>query len=67
MTAAQGEEIDAPETEAVLRWRFDVLARAGYDHESAMLIAHRVEVDLHEAADLLGRGCPPQTAREILL
>jgi hypothetical protein len=67
MTAAQGEEIEAPETDAVLRWRFEVLARAGYDHESAMLLAGRVDVDLHEATDLVARGCPPGTAREILL
>jgi hypothetical protein len=67
MTAAQTDEIEVPELEAVLRWRFEVLARAGYDPESAMLIAGRVEVDLHEATDLVGRGCPPHTAREILL
>ena len=31
MTAAQFEELEAPEVEAVLRWRFEELVRAGYD------------------------------------
>ena len=59
MTAAQFEQQEAPEMEAVLRWRFEELVRAGYDPGSAMIIASNVEVDLHLATSLLARGCPP--------
>ena len=49
MTAAQFEELETPEVEAVLRWRFEELVRAGYDAGSAMILASHVEVDLHDA------------------
>jgi hypothetical protein len=67
MTAAQFEQLDAPGAEAVLRWRFEELVRAGYDPGNAMIIASHVEVDLHAATDLVERGCPPDTAFQILL
>lgn len=67
MTAAQFEQVDAPGAEAVLRWRFEELVRAGYDPGSAMIIASHVEVDLHAATGLLARGCPPDTAFKILV
>lgn len=67
MTAAQFERLDAPEAEAVLRWRFEVLVRAGYDPANAMIVASHVEVDLHGASDLVRRGCPPATALQIVL
>ena len=67
MTAAQFEELEAPEVEALLRWRFDQLIRAGYDPGSAMILASHVEVDLHDAMRLLARGCPPETALQIVL
>ena len=47
MTAAQFEQQEAPEMEAVLRWRFEELVRAGYDPGSAMIVAGNAEVDLH--------------------
>jgi hypothetical protein len=50
----------------VLRWRFEVLFRAGYSRNQAVLLA-REGVDLHRAAALLERGCPVETALEILL
>ena len=67
MTAAQFELIDETEAEAILRWRFEELMRAGYDPGAALVIASHVDVDLHGAAALVGRGCPPETALRILL
>jgi hypothetical protein len=67
MTAAQFETIDETEAEAILRWRFDELVRAGYDIGSALLLASHIEVDLHEASTLVARGCPSETALRILL
>ena len=67
MTAAQFEELEAPVVEAVLRWRFEELIRAGYDPGSAMIVASHVEVDLHDATRLLDLGCPPETALQIVL
>ena len=59
---------DAQEAEAalVLSWRYGVLREAGYDGDHAFILA-RAPVDVHAAADLLARGCPPRTALEILL
>jgi hypothetical protein len=67
MTAAQFETIDDTEAEAILRWRFDELVRAGYDIGSALLLASHIEVDLHDASTLVRRGCPSETALRILL
>jgi hypothetical protein len=67
MTAAQFEMIGETEVEAILRWRFDVLVRAGFDIGSALLLASHVEVDLHDASSLVRRGCPSETAVRILL
>ena len=67
MTAAQFEALETPVVEAVLRWRFEALVEAGYDAGSALILASHVEVDLHGAAGLLSRGCPPETAMRILL
>ena len=50
----------------VVRWRFEELARAGYEAEDARVIAAEVHIDLHVACDLVRRGCPPQTAVRIL-
>jgi hypothetical protein len=67
MTAAQFELVDETEAEAILRWRFDELVRSGYDVGSALVLASHVDVDLHVASALPGRGCPPETALKILL
>jgi hypothetical protein len=56
-----------PEIEAVEQWRLDSLTRAGYDAEAASVLAASPEVDLHQAVDLLGRGCPVAIALQILL
>ena len=55
------------EEERVLRWRQEELCRAGYPDRLALKLALRRNVDLHQAVDLLRRGCPPETAARILL
>lgn len=51
----------------VVDWRRDQLVRAGCDPSSALILAKRSHVDLHEAIELLERGCAPALALEILL
>jgi hypothetical protein len=67
MTAAQFEELDAPQAEEVLRARFEVLVLAGFDPGNALLLASHVEIEVGSAIDLLARGCPPETAVRIIL
>jgi hypothetical protein len=67
MTAAQFEDLRIDEAAEVLAWRFDALCRSGYDLDAAAVLAAKVEVDLHEAVDLVSRGCPPELATRILL
>jgi hypothetical protein len=67
MTAAQFEELEETEAVEVLRWRFDVLIRAGFGIEEAAVLAANVEIDLHAAEDLIYRGCPSETALRILV
>lgn len=55
------------ESERVERWRTDELLRVGFDFETAVLLAGEPGVDLHGAADLVERGCPPELAARILL
>ncbi|MDQ3893349.1 MAG: hypothetical protein M3292_01595 [Actinomycetota bacterium] len=47
-------------------WRLHVLIEAGYPLPLAERLA-RSSADLHVAVELLGRGCEPATAAEILL
>lgn len=65
--ATQTDETESPEVEAVLRWRFEELLRAGYDAGSALILAGHAGVDLHEATNLLVRGCPAELALQIVL
>ena len=67
MTAAQFEQLGSVQAEDVLRWRFRELVRVGFDPCDAMILASHVEIDIHAAADLIGRGCSPETAARILL
>jgi hypothetical protein len=53
--------------EQVVLWRISELDRAGYDNESAVALALSRDVDLHAAISLLERGCPVETAVQILL
>jgi hypothetical protein len=47
-------------------WRLHILIEAGYPLPLAERLAVS-EVDLHLACRILGRGCAPETAVEILL
>ena len=67
MTAAELQERPAIELELVEQWRAESLARAGYDVESAAVLAASHEVDLHHAMRLVERGCPVALALQILL
>ena len=67
MTAAQFEQLEEHEATEVLRWRFELLVRAGYDMEQSAVLAAHVEIDLHDAVQLIDRGCDGETAIRILL
>jgi hypothetical protein len=67
MPAAEVELPEETETERVIRWRLGELLKVGYEWAEALELAIRTEIDLHLAADLPGRGCPPKTAVRILL
>ena len=51
----------------VLSWRVEQLIAVGFDSDSAFVLALDRSVDLHEATELVRRGCPPETAFRILL
>ena len=51
----------------VMCWRAETLVRAGFVETSAVHLAVSKHVDLHEAVQLVERGCPPETALRILL
>ena len=68
MTMSAAEvHIEETETERVERWRTEALENAGYDPDSAALLAARHDVDLHRAIEMVERGCSPATALRILL
>ena len=67
MTAAQFEMLVDAEADEVLRWRFGLLVRAGYEDCEAIVIASNPAIDVHLAEDLVRRGCPSGTALRILL
>jgi hypothetical protein len=67
MSAAELELIHASEIDRVERWRQEALSRAGYDAESALVLAASHDVDLHDAVGLLERGCTVDLALQILL
>jgi hypothetical protein len=67
MSAANLELIYFSEIERIERWRHEELERAGYDPESALVLAASHDVDLHAAVELLKRGCTVDLALQILL
>jgi hypothetical protein len=67
MSAVQLELLYESEIERIENWRHEALARAGYDRESAVVLAASHDVDLHMAVDLLQRGCSVDLALQILL
>jgi hypothetical protein len=54
------------ERDEVTSWRVERLVAAGYDGEAALVLALDRDVDLHLAVSLLERGCPADTALQIL-
>ena len=48
-------------------WRLHVLMEAGYPLPLAEKLAVALDADLHAAVELVGKGCDPRTAAEILL
>jgi hypothetical protein len=67
MPAADVKHPVESENERVARWRAEELERAGYSRDAAAQLAARPDVDLHQAVDLLGQGCPAEVALQILL
>lgn len=67
MTAANTNVIIESELDRIVHWRSEELERAGYTPDGAASLAARLEVDLHEAIDLVKDGCPPDIAVKILL
>lgn len=51
----------------VVFWRYQCLERAGYPQDVAVTLAEKAHVDLHDAVELLSRGCPLEQAVDILL
>lgn len=67
MSAAHLQTRPETEIELVEQWRLAALERAGYDHESAVVLAYSHEVDLHRAVWLVEHGCSVDLALQILL
>ena len=67
MSAAELELMHVSEIDRIHQWRHEELERAGYDSESALVLAASHDVDLHSAVDLLKRGCSVDLALQILL
>lgn len=66
MPAAHEIEIVETELERVERWRTSELLRVGFPGDDAVALAGRMDVDLHDAIELVRRGCPPELAIRIL-
>ena len=67
MSAAEVQLMHGTEIDRIEQWRHEELERAGYDPESALVLAASHDVDLHFAVDLLKRGCTVDLALQILL
>jgi hypothetical protein len=59
--------LEDTEQQLIELWRTEELERAGYSHRAAGRLAARQDVDLHQAVQLLARGCSPELALKILL
>jgi hypothetical protein len=64
MTTAH--EIIETELDRVERWRTAELMRVGFAGDDAVALAARMDIDLHQAIELVQRGCPPELAVRIL-
>jgi hypothetical protein len=67
MSAAELQVLYQTEIDRIENWRHEALERAGYDPESAFVLAASHDVDLHAAVNLLERGCSVDLALQILL
>jgi hypothetical protein len=67
MSAAELETLYFTEIDRIEQWRHEALQRAGYDSESAFVLAASHDVDLHDAVSLLERGYTVDLALQILL
>jgi hypothetical protein len=63
---AAAHDIIETELDRVERWRTAELMRVGFPGDDAVALAARFEIDLHEAIELVQRGCPPALAIRIL-
>ena len=63
---AATQDIIETELDRVERWRTAELMRVGFPGDDAVALAARLDVDLHEAIELVQRGCPPELAVRIL-
>lgn len=61
-----GVDPDISDDDLVAEWRYATLLEAGYPAETALMLAVRLDVDLHQAVELLEHGCPLEQAIEIL-
>ena len=59
-------EPEGSESSKVESWRLHVLMEAGYPLPLAERVAGS-DADLHRAVELVGQGCDPETAAEILI
>ena len=66
MTTAELHRARATHDE-VVAWRREQLRRAGCRRFEVEVLARELRVDLHEAVELLERGCPSRIALEILI
>ena len=58
---AEAPEETGPDPAArVLGWRIEQLIAVGFDSDAALVLALDRSVDLHEATELVRRGCPPR-------
>jgi len=63
---AAANDIIETELDRVERWRTAELMRVGFPGDDAVALAARFEVDLHDAIEIVHRGCPPALALRIL-
>jgi hypothetical protein len=63
---AAANDIIETELDRVERWRTAELMRVGFPGDDAVALAAKFDVDLHDAIELVQRGCPPELAVRIL-
>ena len=62
----QEPEVDDSERDELIAMRYLFLYQSGMPAETAAVIAQKLEVDWHQAVDLLDQGCEPDLIVEIL-